>query len=75
MIDGFVLRKEEFGGLLANLKTGKIYKLNKEGVKIIQFLKENDTEDKFIKRINSKFETNKKLIQFIKFLKTEKIIL
>lgn len=56
-------RKEEFGGLIINIETGKTYKLNKTAYKIFLGLYNGVKLEKLIKDIVKEFGTSKKKIQ------------
>jgi len=56
-------REEKFGGLIINIKTGKIFKLNKTGYKVFLVLLRGIEIKKLIKNLSKKFEAEKKEIR------------
>ena len=66
-----ILRKEYFGGLLFNRKTGKIYKLNDEGYYISKlFLKKNSQKEIYTKYSkNFSYVAPEKIKYFLGYLK------
>lgn len=56
-------REEKFGGLIINIKTGKIFKLNKTGYEVFLALYKDTGTEKLIKNLSKKFEANKKEIR------------
>jgi len=55
-------RKETFGGLVINIETGKLYKLNKTGYEIFLALNNDVSVEKLVKKLEKKFEINQKKI-------------
>jgi len=55
-------RKEKFGGLIINIKTGKIFKLNKMGYEVFLALRKGIGIEKLITNLSKKFGANKKEI-------------
>lgn len=56
-------REEEFGGLVINIKTGKIFKLNKTGYKVFLALYNGIGKEKLIKNLEKKFKTAKNRVR------------
>lgn len=56
-------RKEKFGGLIINIETGKIYKLNKTGYRIFLSLYNGIELEKLIKSLQKEFRVNKNQIR------------
>jgi len=55
-------RKETFGGLVVNIETGKLYKLNKIGYEIFLALNNGVSVEKLAEEFEKKFEINQKKI-------------
>lgn len=73
-------RKESFGGLIINLETGKIFKLNKTGYKIFLDLYKNIDLKKMTTNLQKKYGVNLKSIytdteKFVKGLTKEGFVL
>ena len=56
-------RKEEFGGLIINIETGKTYKLNKTGYRIFLSLYDGVELKKLIKDLKKEFRVDKNRIR------------
>jgi len=57
-------RKETFGGLIINLKTGKIFKLNKTGYKVFLVLyKGIKSKEELIRKLQNDFKGNRNQIK------------
>jgi hypothetical protein len=73
------IREENFGGLLANIDNGKIYKINKSAKLILNLMADYKNTDDLIKNLEKEYELNEKtkkeIREFISLLKEKKIIL
>jgi len=56
-------REEDFGGLIINLKTGKIFKVNKIGYKIFLMLYKDISLKELLKDIEKDFKESKNKIK------------
>ena len=73
------IRDENFGGLLANIDNGQIYKINKSAKLILNLLTDYKNTEDLIKNLEKEYELNEKtkkeIKKFISLLKEKKIIL
>lgn len=73
------IRDENFGGLLANIDNGQIYKINKSAKLILNLLTDYKNTEDLIKNLEKEYELNEKtkkeIKEFISLLKEKKIIL
>lgn len=67
-------RKEKFGGLIINIETGKIFKLNKTGYKIFLALYNSVKIEKLIQNLQKEYKISKNKIEIdIKYFINELI--
>jgi hypothetical protein len=74
-----ICRKEDFGGLLFDLNTARIYSLNRTACRIIELCNGENTAEEITQRISNEFadiptQFEEEIDGFIQRLKEEKMI-